>query len=192
MASPARSIFRLATVVALAAGLALQPAVAAAQQGMSLIRDTEIEEILHDDAAPIFRVAGFNPKDVEILLIGSKDMNAFAGPGVMAVFTGLILETKNPNELQGVMGHEIGHLAGGHSARSGEMQKAGMVPMILIMGLAVLAAMAGAGAAAGGLLVRARVCGSIGAGGYSRTQDSRPAQARAPLRDKAGPAGPIR
>src|SRR3546814_579618 len=189
MASPARSIFRLATVVALAAGLALQPAVAAAQQGMSLIRDTEIEEILHDDAAPIFRVAGFNPKDVEILLIGSKDMNAFAGPGVMAVFTGLILETKNPNELQGVMGHEIGHLAGGHSARSGEMQKAGMVPMILTMGLGVLAVMAGAGDAAGGLIVSAPYFGSIGAAGYSREQESRADQAGATLLEKAGLSG---
>ncbi|MDB5425463.1 MAG: hypothetical protein JWQ29_2879 [Phenylobacterium sp.] len=189
MASSARSISRLAIAAALAVSFALQPAVAAAQEGLSLIRDTEIEEILHKDADPIFAVAGFNPKDVQIVLIGSKDIQAFAGPKVMAVYTGLILETKNPNELQGVMGHEIGHLAGGHSARSGDMTKAGMVPMILTMGLGVLAAMAGAGDAAGGLLVSAPYFGAIGVAGYSREQESRADQAGATLLDKAGISG---
>ena len=49
----------------------------------------------------------------------------------MAVYTGLILQAENPNELQGVMAHEIGHLAGGHSFRSGDMMKAGLKPMLL-------------------------------------------------------------
>src|SRR4051812_17381542 len=114
MASPARSISRLAMAAVLACGLVLQPVAASAQEGMSLIRDTEIEEILKEDSAPIFTAAGFDSKGVQILLIGSKDLNAFAGPGVMAVFTGLILESKNPNELQGVIAHEVGHLAGAH------------------------------------------------------------------------------
>lgn len=186
MASPARSISRFLLAAALTAGFVLQPAVAAAQEGLSLIRDTEIEEILHHDADPIFSVAGFNPKDVQIILIGSKEIQAFAGPKVMAVYTGLILESKNPNELQGVMGHEIGHLAGGHSARSGDMTRAGMVPMILTMGLGVLAAIAGAGDAAGGLLVSAPYFGAIGVAGYSREQESRADQAGATLLDKAG------
>ncbi len=186
MASPARSISRFLLAAALTAGFVLQPAAAAAQEGLSLIRDTEIEEILHHDADPIFSVAGFNPKDVQIILIGSKEIQAFAGPKVMAVYTGLILESKNPNELQGVMGHEIGHLAGGHSARSGDMTRAGMVPMILTMGLGVLAAIAGAGDAAGGLLVSAPYFGAIGVAGYSREQESRADQAGATLLDKAG------
>ena len=186
MASPARSIIRVLLTAALTAGFVLQPVAAAAQEGLSLIRDTEIEEILHHDADPIFAVSGFNPKDVQIILIGSKEIQAFAGPKVMAVYTGLILESKNPNELQGVMGHEIGHLAGGHSARSADMTRAGMVPMILTMGLGVLAAMAGAGDAAGGLLVSAPYFGAIGKAGYSREQESRADQAGATLLDKAG------
>ena len=189
MASPIRSISRLAMAAALAVSVVLQPAAAAAQEGMSLIRDTEIEEILKEDSAPIFQAAGFDSKSVQILLIGSKDLNAFAGPGVMAVFTGLILESKNPNELQGVIAHEVGHLAGAHSARRGEMQRAGMVPMILTLGLGVLAAMAGAGDAAGGLLVSAPYFGAIGAAGYSREQESRADQAGATYMEKAGLSG---
>src|SRR5687768_15515615 len=102
-----RRIGALAASIALAAG-ALAP-VAQAQERMSLIRDTEIEEILYKDAAPLLEAAGFDPKNVDILLIGSKDLNAFAAPSQMGVFTGLILESDNPNELKGVMAHEVGH-----------------------------------------------------------------------------------
>ena len=61
----------------------------------------------------------------------------------MGFYTGLILESENPNQLQGVIAHEVGHLAAGHSARSGEMQRAGMQPFLLTMGLGVLAAFGG-------------------------------------------------
>ncbi len=189
MASPIRSLSRFALAASLAVSVVLQPAAAAAQEGMSLIRDTEIEEILKEDSAPIFVAAGFDAKAVQIILIGNKEIQAFAGPGVMGVYTGLILESKNPNELQGVMAHEIGHLAGAHSARRGEMTRAGMVPMILTMGLGVLAAMAGAGDAAGGLLVSAPYFGAIGAAGYSREQESRADQAGATYMEKAGLSG---
>ena len=126
MISPFRSASRLAlSAVVIAGGLIASAQPARAQEGESLIRDTEIEEILHQDADPIFAAAGINPKDVQIMLIGSKDLNAFAAPKVMGVNTALILQAKNPNELQGVMAHEVGHLAGGHSFRSGDYQRAG-------------------------------------------------------------------
>jgi NAD(P)H-dependent flavin oxidoreductase YrpB (nitropropane dioxygenase family) len=79
--------------------------------------------------------------NTKIYLVGDKTLNAFT-PGGSNVFinTGLIQETETPNELVGVIAHETGHVAGGHIARVGEMQKAGMVPMILTMGLGILAA----------------------------------------------------
>ncbi len=190
MAAPARSIVRTALAALIATTVVVQPGLAAAQdQGETLIRDTEIEEILHKDADPIFRAANIDPKGVQVVIIGSKDFNAFAAPKVMAVFTGLILQTKNPNELQGVMAHEVGHLAAGHSFRSGEMQHAGMVPMILTMGLGVLAAVAGAGDAAAGLITSAPYFGALGAAGYSREQEARADQAGATLLEKAGLSG---
>src|SRR5438045_2916166 len=107
MAAPARSVFRPALAAALAISLVLRPGLAAAQlgPGESLIRDTEIEEILHRDSAPIFQAAGIDPKGIQIVLIGAKEPNAAAGPGVMMITTGLILQSKNPNELQGVIAH---------------------------------------------------------------------------------------
>lgn len=190
MVSPARSISRFLLATLLTASLVARPGVAAAQDdGETLIRDTEIEEILHRDADPILRAAGIEPKTVQIAIVGSKEMNAFAAPRLMGINTGLILQTKNPNELQGVIAHEVGHLAAGHSARSGEMSRAGMRPFLLTMGLGVLAAMAGSGDAAAGLIGSAGYFGTLGAMGFSREQESRADQAGATLLEKSDLSG---
>jgi len=188
--SPPRLLSRLALAAGLAATLTAQAPRASAQEaGMSLIRDTEIEEILHKDADPILRAAGFDPTHVQILLIGSKDLNAFAAPKTMGVFTGLIMEAETPNQLQGVIGHEVAHLAAGHSARSGEMNAAGMKPFLLTMGLGVLAALAGSADGAAALVGSASYFGTLGAIGYSREQESRADQGGATILEKAGISG---
>jgi predicted Zn-dependent protease len=190
MTSLARSASRLALACTLALSVAAAPVVALAQgSGISLIRDTEIEATLRKSSEPIFEAAGVESKSIEILLIGSKDLNAFAGPGTMGVFTGLILESETPNQLQGVIAHEVAHLAGGHSARSGEMSRAGMTPFLLTMGLGVLAAIAGSGEAAAGLIGSANYFGTLGAMGYSREQESRADQAGASILERAGMSG---
>jgi predicted Zn-dependent protease len=170
----------------MAVGLFAEAGEARAQ---SLIRDTEIEAILAKNAEPILRAAGMDPKSIEILIVGSKDLNAFAGPRVMGFNTGLILEADDPNELQGVIAHEVGHLAAGHSVRSGDMNQAGMRPFLLTMGLGVLAALAGAPDAAAGLAGSASYFGTLGALGYSREQEARADQAGAMLLDRAGLSG---
>jgi predicted Zn-dependent protease len=126
---------------------------------------------------------------VDVLLIGSKELNAFAAPQTMGIYTGLILEAENPNQLQGVIGHEVGHLAAGHSARSGEMSAAGMKPFLLTMGLGVLAALAGSGDGAAALVGSAGYFGTLGAMGYSREQEGRADQAGAQLLERAGLSG---
>jgi predicted Zn-dependent protease len=186
MASPLRRATRLAAATVMAVGLFAGAGEARAQ---SLIRDTEIEAILAKNAEPILRAAGMDPKSIEILIVGSKDLNAFAGPRVMGFNTGLILEADDPNELQGVIAHEVGHLAAGHSVRSGDMNQAGMRPFLLTMGLGVLAALAGAPDAAAGLAGSASYFGTLGALGYSREQEARADQAGAMLLDRAGLSG---
>ncbi|WP_337187290.1 M48 family metalloprotease [Phenylobacterium sp.] len=186
MISPFRSAPRLALAALAAVSVAFAAPAASAQ---TLIRDTEIEETLAKYAEPILNAAGINPDNVEILLIGSKELNAFAGPRVMGFNTGLILQAKDPNELQGVIAHEVGHLAAGHSARRGEMSSAGMKPFLLTMGLGVLAAIAGSPEAAAGLAGSASYFGTLGALGYSREQEGRADQAGAMLLDKAGLSG---
>lgn len=167
------------------------PQVALAQDGgPSLIRDTEIEEILHHDADPIFAAAGLDPKNVRILIVGDKSLNAFATQGLqMGLNTGLILQTENPNQLRGVIAHETGHLAGGHPIRSDEMMRAGLKPMILTMGLGILAALAGSPDGGAALIANSQYAGALGALGYSREQESRADQAGAGFLEATGQSG---
>lgn len=161
--------------------------VTAQEDRVSLLRDTEIEEILHEQADPLIAAAGMTPKDVTILLVGDKSLNAFATQGqVMGFNAGLILETENPNQLKGVMAHEIGHLAGAHPLRSGDMQNAGLRPMLLTMGLGVLAMLAGAPDAGAMLIGNSGYFGTLGALGFSREQEGRADQAAVGFLEKTG------
>jgi predicted Zn-dependent protease len=182
-----RLIGRPLMVAALSLSL-LAPLEAAAQErGMNLLRDTEIEEILHDYSDPVFRAGGLEPKNVTINLVGDKTLNAGASAGQqMFIYTGLIQETETPNELIGVMAHEAGHIAAGHMVRSGEMTKAGMKPFLLSMGLGVLAIAAGAPDAGAALIGSSGQFGTLGALGYSREQEGRADQAAASYLERAG------
>ena len=56
----------------------------------------------------------------EFNLIKSKDINAFALPGgKIAFYTGILPVLKTDGAIAFVMGHEIGHVIGGHHAESG-------------------------------------------------------------------------
>jgi predicted Zn-dependent protease len=187
----AQNRFRALCSVAVIATIATAaPASVRAQDGPSLIRDTEIEEILHRNSDPIFEAAGLDSKTVRILLVGDKSLNAFATQGLqMGLNTGLILQAETPNQLKGVIAHETGHLAGGHPIRSAEMMRAGLKPMILTMGLGVLAALAGAPDAGAVLIGNASYFGTLGALGYSRDQESRADQAAAGFLEATGQSG---
>jgi predicted Zn-dependent protease len=174
--------------LSLAASTSLAPTLALAQEGgVSLIRDTEIEETLHVDGDPIFKAAGLVPRDVTLMLVGDKDLNAFTING-QAIFvnTGLILETANPNQLEGVIAHETGHAAGGHTARSADMERAMMAPFLMTLGLGVLAAAAGAPDAAIALIGSSQYFGVINMLTYSRSQEAAADQAAITYMERAG------
>ncbi len=158
--------------------------------GVSIIRDTEIEEILHKDADPVFVAAGLDPQAVVIHIIADRQLNAFSTGGQQLFLnTGLIMETKTPNQLVGVIAHETGHIAGGHIARSGAAGRAALGPILVGIGLGVLAALAGAPDAAASLVFSSTYFGELSVLGYSREQESRADQAAATYLEKAGLSG---
>ncbi|MDP8916080.1 MAG: M48 family metalloprotease [Pseudomonadota bacterium] len=170
-----------------AAAVVLAPFAAQAQ---SLIRDTEIEAILRENADPLLRVAGLEPKDVEIWIVGDKEINAFAVAGQkIGLNTGLIVETETPNQLAGVIAHEACHIACGHHARSGTMMRAGLKPFLLTMGLGIAAALAGSGAGAAALIGSSGHFATLNILKYSRIQEGSADQAAATYLDKAGLSG---
>jgi len=175
--------------MALLAALSLYAPVARAQDDDSetILRDTEIEEILHRDADPVFIASGLDPKTVKIILIGTKEINATtsSGPTIM-VNTGLILEAETPNQLIGVLAHETGHAAGGHIARSDEGMKSALRTFLLTMGLGIAAAVAGRPDAGAALMYNANYFATLDFLGYSREQEARADQAAVTYLEQSG------
>ena len=108
-------------LLAVAAASALGIATSASHaQGpnIKLVRDAEIEGLMKTYAAPLLRVSRVGAGATKIFLINDRSFNAFvAGGRNIFIFAGAIMEAKTPNELIGVIAHEIGHIAGGHLAR---------------------------------------------------------------------------
>ena len=152
-------------------GVAAAMAFATPASAQSIIRDTEIEGIIREWSDPVFVAMGLNPQDVELLLINDADLNAFATRGrIMGVNTGLILRTKTPNELLGVMAHEAGHIKNRHTLSDGA-QNAGKQPMFMTMALGALAIAAGAPDAGVALLGSSQYFGTLGALRYLQGQE---------------------
>ncbi|MFQ5562647.1 MAG: M48 family metalloprotease [Parvularculaceae bacterium] len=170
------------TAAAFAAVL-LMAAPAHAQQ---LLRDAEIEQWLEDYSHPLFHAAGVAPESVHIWLIGDQTPNAFAGGLNMGVHTGLITLADTPNQIEGVIAHETGHIAGGHSARSDEAIAAATRPMLLSLVLAAGAIAAGAPDAGIGILGLGQNIGTANYLTYSRGQEARADQAAVTYLDRLG------
>jgi predicted Zn-dependent protease len=172
-----------AFVAILAAG---PVALAGEAQAQSLLRDAEIEQWIDDYSQPLFKAAGLPAEQIDILLIGDPTPNAFAGGLVMGIHTGLITSADTPNQIEGVIAHETGHIAGGHSARSDEMMSAATVPMILSLVLAAGAVAAGAPDAGLGILGLGQTVGIANALIYSRGQEAAADQAAVTYLDATG------
>ena len=107
------------------------PAMAA---GMSLIRDTEIENTIRDYATPLFAAAGLQPDNIRIFIVNGDDINAFvAGGQNLFLNSGLLVRSDNPNQIMGVIAHETGHIAGGHLARLQDELRRASIAQILSM-----------------------------------------------------------
>ncbi|MFO7298465.1 MAG: M48 family metalloprotease [Pseudomonadota bacterium] len=88
-----------------------------AAQGLPLIRDTEIENLLNDYARPIFKAAGLGEGRVAVRIVRSDIFNAFVLDGRnVFIHTGALMQAETPNQIIGVIAHEAGHIAGGHLA----------------------------------------------------------------------------
>jgi predicted Zn-dependent protease len=144
--------FRL-SLRALFAFLIVWPMMVQPVMAQSILRDAETEALFHDMSLPLIRAAGLDPRNVRIVLIGDRSVNAFtAGGQDVFLHSGLIAAAENANEVQGVIAHELGHVAGGHVLRSSEgiKQATGIMLLSLLLGAAAIAA--GAGDAGAGIL----------------------------------------
>jgi predicted Zn-dependent protease len=83
---------------------------------------------------------------LEVVIIDSDDINAFAAPGgVVGVNLGLLLYAEDVHEYSSVMAHELAHLSQRHFARGVEEQRAQTVPTIASLIAAIMIGVVGGG-----------------------------------------------
>ncbi len=173
-------------LLSLAAGSIAFSGAAAQAQSISLLRDAEIEKFIDEYARPIFRAAGLNEDSIEIVIVNDGTFNAFAGGRYMGVNSGLLTTVDTPNQMEAVIAHEAGHLAGGHSARSQDaINKAGR-SMILGLVLAGAAIAAGAPEASMAALGFGQQVGLANYLRYSRGQEATADQSSVTYLDRLG------
>lgn len=132
-----------------ALSLTVQPAAA-----QSVLRDAETEALFRDISAPLIKAAGLEPRNVDIVLLNDGSINAFvAGGQIVYIHSGLIAAADSANEVQGVIAHELGHVAAGDMLRSsaGASEATGITLLSLLLGAAAIAA--GGGQAGAGILM---------------------------------------
>ena len=182
-----------AFAIALVSCLAPMPA-AAQQRNLPLIRDAEIEGLMRLYTQPIFKAAGIHPGAVRVHLVNHNSVNAFvAGGQRIFIHTGLLLDSKTPNEVIGVLAHETAHIAGGHLARLGiqvdKLTTATIVGMLL--GAAAVAGAAASGTKGAGKAGVAAVLAPQSFAqrqllAYARVQESASDQAAVRFLDRTG------
>lgn len=168
-------LLRRLAVAAAALLAAAQPV-----QAQSILRDTETEAFFHDMSRPLIEAARLDPRSIRILLIGDRSINAFVAEGQNVFFhAGLIEAADNVNQVEGVMAHELGHIAGGDIIRSEDAMKGatGITLLSLLLGIAAIAA--GAGEAGTGILAAGQQAALGKFLAFSRTQESEADQAGA-------------
>src|SRR6478735_821435 len=134
-------LFMMALLLALSVNKA-----AYADTEPSALRDTETEAMFRDMSLPLIKAAGLDPGSVKVVLLNDPEINAFVATGqTVYVQSGLLLAADNVNQLQGVVAHELGHVAGGHSIRlqQGAGQATGITIATMILGAIAIAAGAG-------------------------------------------------
>jgi predicted Zn-dependent protease len=129
--------------------------------------------LFKDVARPLLKAGNLDPNSVEVVLLNDPEINAFVDKGqIVYIQSGLLQATDNVNQLQGVIAHELGHVAGGHSIRLEQGAKEATGISIATMVLGALAIAAGAGDAAMGLMMAGQQAAMGKFLAFTRTQEA--------------------
>ena len=171
-------------------GLALLAAATQPAAAQSLLRDSETELLFKNISDPLISAAGLDPKSVRVVLLNDPEINAFVAQGqVVYIHSGLLTASDNVGQLQGVIAHELGHVAGGHVIRGGEGAKKATMITILSLVLGVAAMAVGAGDAGMGVIAAGQQAAMGSYLAFSRAQESTADLAGAAYLGKAGVSG---
>jgi predicted Zn-dependent protease len=171
-------------------GILLFFAAAQPTLAQSILRDSETELLFREMSDPLIEAAGLDPKSVKVVLVNDPEINAFVAQGqVVYIHSGLLTKTDNANQLQGVIAHELGHVAGGHAIRiyEGASKATAISILSLVLGAAAIAA--GAGDAGMGIMALGQQAATGTFLTFTRAQESSADLAGASYLAKAGVSG---
>ena len=140
---------------------------------LNVIRDAETENLFKEIAIELMKDSKFNADKISFFIDNQDFINAFVLPGEkIFLTTRLLIESRQIDDIAGVIGHEIGHIVGGHfTQRVKEMEKTSMISIISSI-LAAGAMVAGAGPAGTAILMGGQNLGTGKFLSFSRTQES--------------------
>ena len=193
MNAPVARLVRQLMLALMLAIAAWQPAAAQESDGdagPSVLRDTETEALFRDASRPLIEAAKLDPTSVKVVLLNDPEINAFVATGqTVYIQSGLLEAADNVNQLQGVIAHELGHVAGGHSIRIGEGARSATGITIATLVLGALAIAAGAGEAGMGIMAAGQQAAMGNFLSFTRTQEASADQAGAKYLSGAGITG---
>jgi predicted Zn-dependent protease len=159
---------RLLAAATTALLLCTQPAAA-----QSILRDAETESLFKDMSTPLIKAAGLSPNTVRVVLINDDSINAFVvGGQTVYIHSGLIQAADDANQVQGVIAHELGHIADGHVILADAGVKPALGIQLLSMVLGVAAMAAGGGEAGAGIMAAGQQAALGRYLSFSRTQEA--------------------
>jgi predicted Zn-dependent protease len=173
-----KTFCRTSVAVLTAAAIAVSsslPAVAAERsRSISLLRDAEAEALITDYTRPLLKAAGLGAATVEVKLVNDDTFNAFvADSRHIFVNAGAIIDSTTPNELIGVLAHEIGHLAANHlSQLRAEIRRMQILSALAVIGGVAAGAAGGGGGAVGAVATGGMQFGQRGLLMYARENET--------------------
>lgn len=108
-----------------------------------ILRDAEGEAVLNELLTPIAEAAGLEADAVHPRLVDHASVNAFVSYGQdVFVHSGVILGLDDVSQVQGILAHEVGHIAGAHAVRRdlAKRKSRGIVVGHMLLGAGVFVA----------------------------------------------------
>lgn len=174
MISFRRTSVAILTAAAVAVSSTLPALSAERGRSISLLRDAEAEALITDYTRPLLKAAGLGAADVQVKLVNDDTFNAFvADSRHIFVNAGAIIDSTTPNQLIGVLAHEIGHLAANHlSQLRSEIRRMQILSALAVIGGVAAGAAGGGGAAASALATGGMQFGQRGLLMYARENET--------------------
>ncbi len=142
----------------------------AVRASLPIIEDPEIKEYAQDLGRRIIAVMPPQPWDIEVNVVRSNMLNAFAGPaGYVFLFSGLILEFEHESDLAGVLAHELAHVSQRHLAD--RIQKSQIVAPAAMIGMLAGAFLGGGQSTKAALAIGSQALGTSAMLSFTRENE---------------------